>query len=392
MGLAQVRIRQGALLLIGVTATATAGWLFIRQGSLSLSGIMSTDMRVHGDFDTFWRSARALLDRTDIYRTGAVNPNLDPPLLTFLIAPFGIVKPLSAYRLFTLITVALVVGSMVAVAAELRLRAGATTIVTVATLMSSPVLATLRLGQIYGFLMAGLAAAWIAGRRGHPLLEGVALGLVVALKPTFAPVLLLPALRGRWPTLVTAVATGTIATLVSTIAAGPPSFFEWLRLLRGIPVVTYFVNASLPGTVVRLTSLNPWSDPLTVLAGGFTIGVVFGLFILVGSAWAVRKSTRHDDPDPALWVLAAASMLASPLTWSTYIVVLMPGLLVLVALGRWPAVVMALGLSLIGEEWPALWHSAVPLSLYCGILLTYWAALLWAPGRRRDHSIAEAAI
>ncbi len=380
MDRARVGKRDVAMLLVGALATVTASWLFIRRGSLSVAGIASPEMPVHGDFDTFWRSARALLNGTDIYQTAAENPNLNPPLVTLLVAPLGLLDFLPAYRLFVLITIALVVASMLAVAAELRLRTGSTATVTIAALLSSPMLATLRLGQIYGLLMAGLVAAWIAGRREHPLLEGVALGLVVAMKPTLAPVLLLPALRSRWPTLGAALATGVGATVVGAFAAGPASFFVWIRLSVSTPVVTYFANAALPGTVVRLTSLNAWSRPVTELPGGLQIGVALGLAVLGGSAWVVRKPMRDATPDPAFWAITAAALLVSPIAWYTYLLLLMPGLLVLLALGRWPMVVLALGLSLIGEEWPALWNSAFPLSLYCGILLTYWAVLLSAAG------------
>jgi alpha-1,2-mannosyltransferase len=85
------------MLLVGALATVTAGWLFIRRGSLSVAGIASPEMPVHGDFDTFWRSARALLNGTDIYQTAAENPNLIPPLVTLLIAPLGLLDFLPAY-------------------------------------------------------------------------------------------------------------------------------------------------------------------------------------------------------------------------------------------------------------------------------------------------------
>lgn len=385
MGRRWVVARDGAFVLGGFVAMAVATWLFVSRGSISVEGIASTDMRSHGDFDTFWRSARALLGGDDIYRTGAENPNLGPPLVTLLAAPLGLLDALPAYRLFLLLTVALVIASMLAVATELRLRAGLTAVVTIAALLSSPVLMTLRLGQIYGFLMAGLVVAWVAARHEHPVLEGTALGLVVAIKPTLAPVLLLPALRGRWTTLVTAVVAGMAATAVGAAAAGLGSFVEWLRLLLGTPTVTYFVNAALPGTVVRLTSENPWSRPVAVLPGGLQVGLALGLAVLGGSMWVVRRSTPHSAPDPALWTLTAAGMLAAPLTWHTYLMLLMPGLVVLLALGRWPVVVLVMGLSLIGEEWPGLWQSAFPQSLYSGILLICWAALLVAtvpPGQR----------
>ncbi|WP_211177363.1 glycosyltransferase family 87 protein [Pseudonocardia acidicola] len=384
-----IGVRGLLILLVAATALATAGWLYVRGGSFALDRITSPEVRIHSDFDSFWESAVAMANGTDIYRTAATYPNLNPPLLTFLLAPLGLLGFLPAYRLFVLVTVALVVASMAAVASELRLRGGAPLAATVAVLLSSPVLGTLGLGQIYGLLTAGLAGSWIAGRRGHPSLEGVALGLTIAIKPSLAPVLLLPALRRRWPTLRSAVVTGVVGTAAGVAAAGPASFGEWLRLVLGKPLETYFDNASLPATVVRLTSVNDWGRPLVEVPGGRVVGLLVAAALLLGTAWWVRRPTADGAPDPALWALAAAALLASPLTWHNYLMMLMPGVLVLLARGRWPAATLLLSLSLIGMEWPPLWYgadgtaSALPLSLYCGILLTYWAALLSAAGPDR---------
>jgi hypothetical protein len=59
---------------------------------------------------------------------------------------------------------------------------------------------------------------------------------------------------------------------------------------------------------------------------------------------------------------------------------------VLFTRGQWPVVTLMLALAMIGKEWPLIWYGsdntalALPLSLYCGILLTYWMALLPSAG------------
>lgn len=368
------------VLLAAVVALLTATWLFLLHGSPDLAIIPLGEVPAHPDFETFWRSAVALVDGGDIYRTESRYPNLNPPLLTLLLAPLGLLEFVTAYRLLVLVTVGLVVVSMAVVATEVRLNAGLTLFVTTGALLSTPLLATLGLGQIYGVLMAGLVLAWTAGRRGHPLLEGVALGLVVAVKPTLAPVLLLPVLRGRWSTVGAAVVTGVVSTAVGVLAAGPASFGTWLRLILDTPTQTYYANASLPGTLARLTSVNEWSRPLAELPGGAQLGLALGLVVLGATAWAVRRPVPAGTPDPALWAITAASLLVSPLSWHNYLLLLMPGLFVLLAVGRWPVVGLALALSLISQQWVSLWTSALPLSLYCGILLVYWSALVSATG------------
>ena len=112
-------------------------------------------------------------------------------------------------------------GYLAWMADELRLRSRWAVVGAVMLLLSSPLLATLALGQIYPVLALGLVAAWVADRRGRTLISGGALGLVVALKPSLAPVLLWPLVRRRWRAFGVALASGAAATLVAAVAVGP---------------------------------------------------------------------------------------------------------------------------------------------------------------------------
>src|SRR5215203_2650891 len=197
-------------------------------------GRISTDtMAIHGDFDTFWRSARALWEGRDVYATGADLENLNPPLWVLLISLLGLLEPLVAYRFFVMITLFVTVGYLAWVAGELRLRPAWAVVGGVMLLLSSPMLATLALGQIYPFLALGLVAAWISDRRGRHKISGGTVGLVVALKPSLAPVLLWPLVRRRWGALAAAVVAGAGATFVGAVVVGFEATLDWLRLLSG---------------------------------------------------------------------------------------------------------------------------------------------------------------
>jgi hypothetical protein len=77
----------------------------------ALGRISTSSMRVHVDFDSFWRSARALLEGGDIYDTGARLVNLNPPVWTVLISPLGLMEAIDAYRLFVLLCVLVVLAT-----------------------------------------------------------------------------------------------------------------------------------------------------------------------------------------------------------------------------------------------------------------------------------------
>lgn len=385
MPLSRRGIGAGLILGLALAAALTALWLYVQHGSFVLTRIVSPAIESHLDFDTFWRSAVALLNGADIYETGAVYPNLNPPLCTVLLAPFGWLDVLPAYRLMSIITVLLVVGSMVAVASELAVRAAGGMVAVVALLLSSPFLATLGLGQVYGFLTAGLTMCWLAGRRNWIVAEGMALGLVVALKPSLFPLLLLPAAQKKWRTLWVALAAVLLGSLVGVLAAGPSSLPTWLRLVLSKPFETYFDNASLPATIVRLTTQTAWGRPVaelpTILALGS--GYVLAGVIVAMTVWRIIRVESAQLG--ALWVLTAAALLVSPLTWHNYLVLLAPGVLVVLATRRWQLACLLLAVPLIGMEWPSFWYrdgsaSAVPLSLYCAILIIYWAAFFSTTG------------
>jgi hypothetical protein len=108
---------------------------------------------VHVDFEIWWRSAAALLDGENIYRnTGAPASSLNLPLWTVMITPFALFEPLTAYRLFVLMSVAIVVGYLAWITGELSLDARRTALGTAALLLSAPLISTLILGQVYPFL------------------------------------------------------------------------------------------------------------------------------------------------------------------------------------------------------------------------------------------------
>src|SRR5262249_43199845 len=201
-------------------------WLYVRLGSRNLMRMASPDMHWHVDFDTFWRSAVALRLGGDLYHTGAELPNLNPPLLAVLLAPLSWLDVLSAYHLFALVNLVLIIGPVIAMAGRVNLPARPAMLSVAALLLSSPLQATIALGQIYGLLTAALTVAWLADRRGRSVLAGVAIGLAIALKPSLLPLLAWPVVAverpgERRPSLVAALGTGAAATAIGILAAGP---------------------------------------------------------------------------------------------------------------------------------------------------------------------------
>jgi alpha-1,2-mannosyltransferase len=249
-------------------------------------------------------------------------------------------------------------------------------------LFSSPLLKTLALGQIYPVLATGLVAAWISDRRDRLLVSGVALGLVVALKPSLAPIVLWPLVRRRWKALVAALAAAAVAMLVGAVVVGQVATIDWLMLLSDDTLNPFWDNASLSSATARLFTENEAARPIATLPWLVPVSYVLGIGAVVLAAARVRH-----DPEVGLWALVAASLLASPIAWHNYLVLLGPGVLWLLARGWIPVAFLLLALQSIPPYWPALWVgkdtvvATLALTLYFYILMAHWLAFLVASGR-----------
>lgn len=362
-----------AAVVLGVVA-----WLNYRHGVDSLNRIATGSMDVHADFETFWRSAYALLSGEPVYDTGARLANLNPPLWVLLTVPLALLEPLDAYRLFTLLMLAVFVGTLSWMAGESRIGSGAAVAISVVLVLSSPLMSTLGLGQMYPVLAFGLVGAWAADRRGMGGVSGVFLGLVAAFKPTLVLVLLWPLFRRRWGTLGAAVLSGAGATLLGFVAAGPRVTFEYAGTLLGESVNGYWDNASLHSTAIRFFTENDYAENFAQLPWMVVVAQVLALGLVGLTAYLVRGGTEW-----GLWAVVAASLLASPVAWNNYLVLLAPAVVLLFARGRYAPGALLIGLQLVPPRWPLFWNgdetllATFALSLYTFILLAHWIPLLF---------------
>lgn len=361
-----------AAAVVVLAAVVVTGWLHATHHNARVTLLASADLAgMHSDFATFRASAVALVRGADLYDTTAGLVNLNPPVVSVLLAPLVTVPPVAGYRVFAALTLLLVAGALLAVARELRLPGLARVAVLVAVLASSPLHGTLVLGQVYGVLLALFAAGWVAERRGRPALAAALYGVAVALKPSLAPVLLLNLALRRWRPLLAGVAAAGGAWLAGVLAAGPASGLHWLRVVRDEPVRVYVDNSSLAGMAVRFG-----------LPAG--LGVLAGAGLLAATlALVARHRDRVDPAGTAAWAVLAAAMLCSPITWHNYLMVLWPGVLVLAATGRrWVAAAL-LAVALVPVSWDEVWPpagaaGAVARSLYGVILAGHWLAFALA--------------
>src|SRR5215212_1963681 len=128
-------------------------WLYTYSGIPTLARIANESMNEHLDFDAFLHSARALWEGGAVYaewRPDYISTN--PPIFAVLIAPLALLEPITAYRIFVLITILVSLGYIAWMSDELGLRLGWTIVAASMLFFSNPFLEELALGQIYSLL------------------------------------------------------------------------------------------------------------------------------------------------------------------------------------------------------------------------------------------------
>jgi alpha-1,2-mannosyltransferase len=197
-------------------------------------------------------------------------------------------------------------------------------------LMSEPVTATLRFGQINALVLWLVVEAFGARRASAPWM----IGLAAAIKLT--PLAFVPLMFGsrRWRDGLFSV-----FAFLATVALGwvvqPSEAARYWSILavdaRRVGGVAFVSNQSINGMLWRLE--GPGGDRLAWALSSIVVGVVC---YLVGI-----RALRRGDWILAVGIVGLFSLLASPISWSHHWVLLTP---VLVALGlrrSWTAMALA---------------------------------------------------
>ncbi len=164
------------------------------------------------------------------------------------------------------------------------------------------------LGQVYVPMLVAVTGAWLLLRRDRSILAGILIGLMVAIKPNFLvwPVLLL--LAGHWSAGLAAVGTAGLLSIAPLPRYGVEIYSLWIEAVNRLDPLTKMGNNSLNGLMGRLG--QPWIASL--------LSAVL-LLTLAAIAWRYRPSTLHISA-----LALVASLLASPITWVPYTIVLLP--------------------------------------------------------------------
>lgn len=232
--------------------------------------------------------------------------NLNPPVLLYPFRLLARLNPDTSFVTWTCISACLFLASVLLVlriypAARLRIRL-------LWILSLGGVWYTFQLGQIYTILLLFVSIAWWALRRQKWLAAGISIGLICAIKPNFLV----------WPGLLiagrsrkvgfTAFATTAVLSAIPLVLQGPVVYRQWITACRG------FNGYELPGNSSLLAIFSRAGIPMW----GFAITV---LMLATVTIWVFATKP---EPLYASEIGILASLIAGPISWLGYTIMLIP--------------------------------------------------------------------
>jgi arabinofuranan 3-O-arabinosyltransferase len=306
------------------------------------SYVLATNGYITDDFGPVYRAVVNLKMGWDIYNEhfNYVDPHyLYPPGGTLLLAPFGYL-PVDASRYWFIFfnSVAILLAAYFLLRLfKFSLASVAAPALLLAMFCTESVTNTLVFTNINGciLLCEVLFFRWLLdGKVNHQWLAGVAVGLTLVIKPSLAPLLLLPLLNRQWRALIPAFVVPLLFNLAGWFMVSDP-----MNFVRGtVPYIfatrDYF-NSSIQGNGIYY-GLPVW---LILL-----LRIAFGL-LAVASLWLLYRYYR--ERDPLFWMLTSsgvlliATFLVTALGQGYYSMMLFPFLMTVVlrnsVLRNWPA-------------------------------------------------------
>jgi alpha-1,2-mannosyltransferase len=241
--------------------------------------------------------------------------NLNPPVSLYLFRPLLFADPYAGDQVWTVVLVL-----SFAVSLALIVRANPNPALRIRILMilgMAGVWFTFDMGQIYMFLLLLIVVSWLSFKKNNFLLAAVSIGLLCALKPNFLvwPVLLILA-RHRKAGVSAILTFATISAVPLVLGDGIQLYRLWYAACKSFRGISLPGNSSIVAMLSRL-------DPYTGITHYYRdAGYALTIFMLLAVAWIAFS--KRPDIYRASEIALIISLLAGPVSWVGYTVVLIP--------------------------------------------------------------------
>lgn len=352
------------------------------------SVILGVDGDRTDDFTPVYNAAVNFLNRRAVYgeNLNTVDPHyLYPPSGTLLMSPLGVIDPERSRWLFIAVSVVVLIACAYLLTKLFGFAVNSWVLPTVLFFFfcTETVAHTLIFTNFNSFVLLGMLLFMLGMLRRHDWWAGVPFGLVIAVKPVLAPLLLLPLLTRQWRILVTAIGVPLVLNVLAwPVSADPMAFVR--RTLPYLLASRDYYNSSISGNGAYF-GVADWL--VIVLRVAFTLMAVFAL-------WFLFRYYRHTNE--LLWlatssgVLLCTTFLVGSLGQGYYSMLLFPLLMTVFIPGspmrNWPAWLGVYGCftfdSFYSNRWDALGRqleynkvtlgwSLLMIAVFCSLLFRY---------------------
>ena len=237
--------------------------------------------------------------------------NLNPPISVVFFRALSYFDPHQSLIIWQIASVILYAGAVIMLARYYKQNISLTKIIWAFTLAGF--WHTIVLGQIYIILLLLTTLGWILLQKRKYVWAGLAIGLVVAIKPNFViwPIFLLAS--GYYVTFLAAAVCSLMVSAIPIIFYGTKIYSQWLEAstLR-IETLMMPGNNSIVGLTSRFQNMNL----------GIILSVVAVVALLIISISKKSNDLESSERISALGIMA--SLLASPISWTGYTILLLP--------------------------------------------------------------------
>jgi Glycosyltransferase family 87 len=328
---------------------AVALLLFLTVGQPFVQRLLSGEQL--RDFAQEWTSSRNYFtgfpiyekqEKTFAYHLGHVRKkdeyileyNAHPPTSVLLSLPFAALDYTTAFRLWTILSLAALGLTIYLLARELRIPLDRWSIFPISSLILlcafvGPLRPQLEEGQWNLFLLLLLTGVWKCARSDRLMLAGLLLGLATAVK-LFPGLLFIPFLvQRKWRLAGWGIVSFLTATMLTVVVLGLDTYrtyiFDVIPHLERYRSVWFgmsfkgfwsklFDPIPIGGVTVPLLE-SPWlARSLTILSSGLLI------LALVRASWRTRSQQEQDD---VFALTMVAMLLVSPIAWDNYLLLLL---------------------------------------------------------------------
>ncbi|MBO0853334.1 MAG: DUF2029 domain-containing protein [Nocardia sp.] len=300
--------------------------------------VKGTNSTITDDFAPVYKASLAFLNGHAIYGENfdLTDPHyLYPPSGTLMIAPLAIIDPEKSRWCFIVLNAAAIILAWYLLLRLFKFTIRSVAAPTLLLLMfaSETVINTLGFGNVNGCVLLAevLFIHLLLARR--DLLAGLVMGLTIAVKPTLAPLLLIPLARRQWQVFITAIGVPAVMTAVAWPLIKDPMNFVRRTGPYLLKSRDYF-NSAIVGNA-NYFGLPTW----------LTWGIRITMAILVViSLWLLYRYYRKDGLFficTSAGIIMTASFLLPGLGQQYYSMMLFPFLMTVVlpnsVLRNWPA-------------------------------------------------------